>query len=113
MIITDSYGVLGAVKKWKHYLGRMFTPLLLSKQDKHSQNPVERAIQKLKASLSKIRNACGEGVVAYHWEAMEYLCDINNYIARASLVNRLPFEAFWGETPDISMIRFKFWDPVY
>ena len=20
---------------------------------------------------------------------------------------------FWGETPDISMIRFKFWDPVY
>ena len=44
---------------------------------------------------------------------MEYLCDINNYVARESLGNRLPFEAFWGETPDISMLRFKFWDPVY
>ena len=23
------------------------------------------------------------------------------------------YEAFWGETPDISMIWFKFWEPVY
>ena len=44
---------------------------------------------------------------------MEYLCSINNYVARASLGNRLPFESFWGETPDISMIWFKFWEPVY
>ena len=44
---------------------------------------------------------------------MEYLCGINNYIAQARLGNRLPFEAFWGETPDISMIQFKLWDPVY
>ena len=27
IIIMDSDGVLGAGKKWKHYLGRMFTPL--------------------------------------------------------------------------------------
>ena len=44
---------------------------------------------------------------------MEYLCDINNYIARARLGNRLPFEAFWGETPDILMIWFKLWEPMY
>ena len=27
MIISDSDGVLGSEKKWKHYLGRIFTPL--------------------------------------------------------------------------------------
>ena len=94
MIIADSDGVLGAGKKWKHYHGRMFTPLQLSEPDKHNHNPVERTIQKLKAGLTKIRNACGTGVLAYHCEAMEYLCSINNYIDRASLGNRLPFEEF-------------------
>ena len=67
----------------------------------------------MKAGLSKIRNACGTGVLAYHWEVMEYLCSLINHVARVSLGNRLPFEAFWGETLDISMIRFKFWEPVY
>ena len=44
---------------------------------------------------------------------MEYLCSVNNYVDRARLGNRFPYEAFWGETPDISMIWFKFWEPVY
>ena len=107
MIIADSDGVLGAGKKWKHYHGRMFTPLQLSEPDKHNHNPVERTIQKLKAGLNKIRNACGTGVLAYDCETMEYLCDVNNYVVRSSFNNNLIYEAFWGETPDISMIRFK------
>ena len=78
MIIMDRDGVIGAGKKWKHYPRRIFTPLRLSEQDKHNQNPVERAIQNLKAGLSKIRNYCGAGFLAYHCEPMEYLCHINN-----------------------------------
>ena len=113
MIITDSDGVLGAGKKWKQYLGQMFTPLHLSEPDKQNQNPVQRAIQNFKSGLSKIRNICGTGVLAYHCEAMEYLCSMNNYAAWESLGNRLLFEAFWGETPDISMIWFKFLEQVH
>ena len=113
MIITDINGVLSGVKKCKRFLRRLLIPLQLSEPDKHNQNPVKRAIQNLKAGLSKIRNACGTGVLAYHWEVMEYLCSLNNYVAQAILGNRLPFEDFWGEMPDISMIRFKFWEPVY
>ena len=112
-IITDSDGKLGAGKAWKNYLGRLFVPLSLSEPDKHNQDFVERAIQNLKAGLSKTRNACGAEVLAYHWEAMEYLCSLNNYVARASLNNRLTYEDFWGETPNISMIHFKFWELVY
>ena len=64
MLITDSDGVLGARKKWKHFLGQIFTPLRLSEPDKHNQNPVERAIHILKAGFSKISNACGTEVLA-------------------------------------------------
>ena len=42
-------------------------PLFLSKPDKHNQNPVERAIQKLKAEVSKIINAFGTGVGSYEY----------------------------------------------
>ena len=70
-------------------------------------------MQNLNAGLSKMRNACGMGVLAYHWDAMEYLCSPNNYVSRASLDSRLPFEDFGGETPDISMIQFKFWDLMF
>ena len=94
MIITDSNVVLGAVKKCKRFLGRLLIPLQLSKPDKHNQNPIKRAIQNLKAGLSKISNACGTGVLAYHWEFMEYLCSLNIYVVRASLGNRILFEAF-------------------
>ena len=75
----------------------IFIPLQLSETDKHNQNPVERAIQHLKAGLIKIRNSCGKGVLAYYWEAMDYLCSLTNYVDRASLGNQLPFEYFWGE----------------
>ena len=44
---------------------------------------------------------------------MDYLCGVNKYVARSSLNNRLPYETFWGEIPDISLIWFKFWEPVY
>ena len=44
---------------------------------------------------------------------MEYLCSLNNYVARESLGNQLLFEAFGGDTPDISMIWFKLWESVY
>ena len=66
MIIMDSDGVLGAGKKWKHFMGRLFIPLNRSKPDKQKQNPVEHAIQNLKAGL----NTCVVGVLAYHWEVM-------------------------------------------
>ena len=51
--------------------------------------------------------------MAYEYDTWEYLCDVNNYVARNTINNRLPREVFWGETPDISMIRFKLLDPVY
>ena len=63
-IITDHGGNLGTGKVWKNCLGRLFFPLSLSEPDKHNQKSVKRAIQNLKAGLSKIRNAYGAEVLA-------------------------------------------------
>ena len=95
-IITDSDGRLGAGRVWKNFLGGLFVPLILTEPDNNNHNFVELAIQNFKAGLSKIRNDCGAKVLRYHWDMMEYLCSLNNYVARASLGNRLPYEAFWG-----------------
>ena len=70
MIIMDSDGVLGAVKKRKHIIRENIHPLRLSKTDKQNQNSVYRAIKNLKSGLSKISNACGTGFLSYHWKAM-------------------------------------------
>ena len=95
------------------FSGENVHPLFLSEPDKHNQNSVEGTIQNLKSRCSKIRNTCGTGILAYNCETMEYFFDVNNYVARASLNNWLLYEVFWGETPEISTIRFKFWEPVY
>ena len=66
MLITDSDSILGAGRNCKKFLGRTFTPLQISEPDKHNKNTVKRVIHNLKAGCSKIRNACGMGVVSYH-----------------------------------------------
>ena len=99
MLFTDSDGTLGPETKLKQVLGQTFIPLQLSEPDNHSQNPFERAIQNLNSRCSKIRNAYGTGILTNHYEMMDYLCNVNNYVARASLNTCLPYEAFWGETP--------------
>ena len=57
---------------------------------------MKRAIQKLKAGVSKIRNACGMGIGAYKYEMMQYICDVNGYVYQDRLNNRLMYEVFWG-----------------
>ena len=108
LLITDSGGILGVGKKWKQVIERTLIPLHLSELDKHNQNPVKRAIDNLKAGCIKISNACGTGVLTYHYEIMEYLCSVNNYVAPAILYKFLPYEALWGETSDISIICLEF-----
>ena len=40
MIVTDHDRKLGAGKKWKQFIGKLFVPLNLSGLDKLNQNPV-------------------------------------------------------------------------
>ena len=108
-LVMDSHSILGTGNLWKRVLGMTFTPLFLSEPYKHNQNLVGKSIQGIQSGVSKIMNACGVGVMAYKCDMWEYICDVNKYVAWDSLDNSLPYEVFWGETPDISIICFKFW----
>ena len=114
MIITDSNGVLGAGMKWKHFLRQIFTPLQLYEPVEHNQNPFKYTIQNFKAGLGKIRNDCSTGgylhTIGSPWST--YLVLMITF-PRQAIGKWLSVEAFWGETPDISIIRFKFWYPLY
>jgi hypothetical protein len=49
-----------------------------------------------------------------YWDyATEYAVDLINHIAVRRLNWRTPYEVLYGETPDISVFRFIFYEPVY
>jgi hypothetical protein len=43
----------------------------------------------------------------------KHLCDANNHTAKAKLNWQTPLEYSQGETPDISVFCFHFWEPVW
>ena len=80
---------------------KIYPPPYIYEPDKHNKKLVKDVIPSLKAGCSKISSACGIGILAYNYNMMEYLCNVDSYVARASLNNCPPYEAFWRETPDI------------
>ena len=44
---------------------------------------------------------------------LEHTVDYLNYTAHCELNSKVPLEVLTGHTPDISMFRFKFWEPVW
>jgi Reverse transcriptase (RNA-dependent DNA polymerase) len=77
-----------------------------------NQNLAERRGGALKAAvvhLMTVTKAPNE----FWCYALEYMCYVLNFVARRSLGWRTPYEKHWGDTPDISMFRFVFWQPVW
>ena len=72
--------------------------------DNQNQNCAERKIQVVKAK---------SGAPLSFWcYGMAYIVDCLNHSAAKSLQWRMPMEVHHGDTRDISMFRFHFWQPV-
>ena len=75
-------------------------------------NKVERRIQDLKrrpSLLMKEHNAPNK-----FWDyACEYVTELINHSATQRLAWRTPYESLHGETPDISIFRYSFYEPIY
>ena len=113
-MVTDSYGVLGEGNLCKQVHRQTLTTLFLSEPDKYNQNPVELGSRVSKPLLFK----SGMSVVWGLW-LRNNICQ-NTYVTLTimshglvSITSFLLYELLWGETSDISMIRFKLWEPVY
>jgi hypothetical protein len=76
------------------------------------QNKVERRIQNIKRRttiLMKIHSTSTK-----YWDyAVEYSVELINHTAIHRLGWRTPYEALMGDTPDISVFRLIFYEPIY
>jgi hypothetical protein len=76
------------------------------------QNKVERRIQDVKRRGSILMSTYK--APSRYWDyAVEYAVEIINHTAVCRLGWRTPYESLHGETPDISVFRFKFFEPIH
>jgi len=109
---SDFANNLAKSNSWKRLAAMTLIRPHTNEANKSQSNYVERAWQDI-----QIR---GKRIQAVHlvpkerqFDMYRYVCDVNNHTARKSLNWRTPMEALSGETPDISVLRFYFWEQVW
>ena len=76
------------------------------------QNPSEAEWGRLGNMIKNVLRQSRAPVELCNWTAM-YCCQINNHVSRRSLKYKTPMEISNGHTPDISMFRFHFYEPLW
>ena len=76
------------------------------------QNPAENRIGSLSAMVRNVLRTFKAPLSKHDW-AQKWCCDVHNIAANRQLKWRSPLEINEGHTPDISMFRFHFWEPIW
>ncbi|MGH3053473.1 MAG: hypothetical protein ACRDL7_00670, partial [Gaiellaceae bacterium] len=76
------------------------------------QNKAERRIQDLNRMVRVVMRTSKAPLGKHDW-CQKWCCDIHNHTSNRKLGWRTPFEVNTGHTPDISMFRFYFWEPIW
>ena len=97
-------------KKWRSYL----SSLKCTYNEPHhpNQNLAERREDTLKSWVVHILTIT-KAPLDYWCFCLEYVAFIRTLIARRQLNWRTPHEKHFGETPDVSILRYTFWQPVW
>ena len=75
------------------------------------QNYAEHGIGDLGRMVKRCMDAFDVPLNRHHW-CQRWCCDVRNHLASRKLNWRTPHEKITGETPDISVFRFHFWQKV-
>jgi len=95
---------------WKEYCRRFWVRDRYIEPYHPSQNPVERAMARMKEKLERLMIDTGCDPRAWY-KAACHVADIENHTAKPILQYRTPVEVRDGYTPDISgLVQHKFWD---
>jgi Reverse transcriptase (RNA-dependent DNA polymerase) len=97
---------------YKRFMRLTLIKLEASEADRHNQNHVERKWQDLKRHAETIILRRNVPMDQSH-RVYQHLCDCFNHTATSSINWRTPWEMIDGDTPDISVFRFKFWEPIW
>ena len=77
-----------------------------------NQNHAERHIQIVKQRLVHLMRQSDAPAVFWSY-GLNFIVDCLNHLAKETIGWRTPYERQNGMTPDISMFRFGFWEPVW
>ena len=75
------------------------------------QNASERGIGDMSRTVKRNMHRFGAPLSRHGWCQL-HCARIRNHLASRKLKWRTPYEKLTGDTPDISMFRFHFWEPV-
>ena len=110
MIITDNARTqIG--NKWTTTCRQLFIKQRKFVPYNQNQNKVERRVQDVKHKTSNLLYQSGAPLEFWCY-AITFVIDCLNHLAKKPLQWRTSQEILYGDTPDISMFRFKFWQPI-
>jgi ribosomal protein S12 len=97
---------------WKPHLREVCTASETTEPHQPWQNPAQRKIGALGVMVRNVMRAF-KVPLNRHDYCQKWCCDVHNVVANRKLGWRSPLERNAGHTPDISKIRFHFWEPVW
>jgi hypothetical protein len=99
-------------KKWTGTSRVNVTKQINSAPHNQNQNQAERKIRDVKRRVMlTLRRSCAP--LIFWCFCLYFIVDCLNHTASKQLEWRTPRERHDGHTPDISMFRFQFWEPVW
>jgi transposase InsO family protein len=99
-------------KQWTSILRSFCIPNRTTEPHHPQQNLAERRGGDIKAMVVYLLTIT-QCPLEYWCYCLEYVTLVRTVLARRSLDWLTPHEAMFGETPDISVFRFCFWQPVW
>jgi hypothetical protein len=98
--------------EWLNICRIFCIPQHTSEPEYQNQNRAERKIGDIKRRATLLMSL--HNAPERYWDyAVEYAVELINHTAIERLKWRTPFEKLHGETPDISVFRFIFYEPIY
>mmetsp|Transcript_52228 Transcript_52228/g.78006 ORF Transcript_52228/g.78006 Transcript_52228/m.78006 type:complete len:1156 (-) Transcript_52228:781-4248(-) len=99
-------------ERWKTELRRVLVKMLFTEPDHPSENLSERRGGAIKAAVIHVLFKTGAPLTLWCY-CLEYVVLLRSCIARRRLGWKTPHELHFHSTPDISVFRFVFWQPVW
>jgi hypothetical protein len=98
--------------EWAQICRTYCIPQRASETKYQHQNRVERSIQDIKRRTRLLLHL--NDAPEKFWDyAVQLAVDMMNHTARRKLEWKTPYEVHYGETPDISVFRFHFYEPIF
>ena len=110
-VIENSQVLTGT--KWTNISRRYFIDTGLTVPKHQHQNYCEQVGGNVKFSVLKLFHNTPHAPVSYWYYAASFLDKTRRYISHPSIGNRSGYEVIKGETGDISIFRFYWFEPIW